>query len=555
MTVTTTPPSFGVSASLYVGDLQHDIDEHQLLEIFQTVGPVASLKVCRDYVTRRSLGYAYVNYHFPPDAERALDLLNYKQMKGKPIRIMWSQRDPSLRKKAVANLFVKNLNKTIDSVSLFDTFATYGNIFSCKIATDINGESKGYAFVHYQTEEAAEKAIENLNGKLVEGKQIYVGKFIPSNLRSKNDEKWTNIFVKNLVKTIDQEKFQELFKPFGEITSAALALDEEGKSKGFGFVNFAKHDQAKKAVEEMNSREIDGQSIFVGRAQTKVEREKELKATFEKLRRERMNKYQGVNLFIKNLDEAIDDDQLREEFQSFGTITSAKVMKDEKSNFSKGFGFVCFSTPEEATKAITEMSGKMILNKPIYVGLAQRRDQRRQMLESRTMRIHPGYGMMPQGPMMFGPQGPQSFMYPPAQMMPRGRFMPNGRSAAFPSTPTGAPRNGMRNGNKQVQQYPGIRYNANVRNTQKPKKVEEEKGPAPTVEEQKQTLVESLYPLILDTLSKLNQGGADLAGKITGMIMEAYDPDELKEFVATRQLLDPRIDEALQLLKGKANAN
>ncbi len=67
-------------------------------EIFNAVGPVASIRVCRDSVTRKSLGYAYVNYHNVADAERALDTLNYSQIKGRSCRIMWSHRDPAMRK-------------------------------------------------------------------------------------------------------------------------------------------------------------------------------------------------------------------------------------------------------------------------------------------------------------------------------------------------------------------------------------------------------------------------------------------------------------------------
>jgi polyadenylate-binding protein len=63
----------------------------------------------------------------------------------------------------------------------------------------------------------------------------------------------------------------------------------------------------------------------VGRAQKKSEREAELRAKFEQERKERIEKYQGVNLYLKNLDDTFDDEKLRELFADFGTITSCKV--------------------------------------------------------------------------------------------------------------------------------------------------------------------------------------------------------------------------------------
>lgn len=167
------PGAQPAAASLYVGELDPSITEAILFETFNQIGPVASIRVCRDAVTRRSLGYAYVNFHNHADGERALEALNYVPMKGRPIRVMWSQRDPSQRKQAAAgNIFIKNLDPSIDSKSLHDTFSAFGNILSCKVAMDENG-SKGYGFVHYETQEAAQAAIDSVNGMLLNDRQVY----------------------------------------------------------------------------------------------------------------------------------------------------------------------------------------------------------------------------------------------------------------------------------------------------------------------------------------------------------------------------------------------
>ena len=66
----------------------------------------------------------------------------------------------------------QNLDESIDNKALHDTFSAFGNILSCKIALDHEGNSRGYGFVHFETEEAAELAIEKVNGMLLEGKKV-----------------------------------------------------------------------------------------------------------------------------------------------------------------------------------------------------------------------------------------------------------------------------------------------------------------------------------------------------------------------------------------------
>ncbi|KAF2812347.1 polyadenylate binding protein [Mytilinidion resinicola] len=506
------------SASLYVGELDPSVTEAMLFELFSSIGQVASIRVCRDAVTRRSLGYAYVNYNSSEDGEKALEELNYTVIKGKPCRIMWSQRDPALRKTGQGNVFIKNLDIAIDNKALHDTFAAFGNILSCKVAQDELGNSKGYGFVHYETAEAATNAIKHVNGMLLNEKKVFVGHHIPKKDRlSKFEEmkaNFTNIYVKNVELEVTDDEFRDLFEKHGPITSASLAHDSEtGKSRGFGFVNYIKHEDAATAVETLNDFDFKGQKLYVGRAQKKHEREEELRKQYEQARLEKQSKYQGVNLYVKNLDDDVDDDKLRDLFAPFGTITSAKVMrdaipadraetpseeKDEKKEGeeskdgekeakessgdedkekvkvtikgekkilgkSKGFGFVCFSNPDEATKAVTDMNQKMINSKPLYVALAQRKDVRKNQLEAtiqarNQMRLQAaaqnaaGVVNAPFGqPQMFMAPGQQPMVFPPGArgQLPYPQAIPQGgRGAAFPG------QQGGRGGANAAQQLP-----------------------------------------------------------------------------------------------------
>lgn len=517
-------PNSQHSASLYVGELDPSVTEAMLFELFSSIGQVASIRVCRDAVTRRSLGYAYVNYNNIADGERALEDLNYTIIKGRPCRIMWSQRDPALRKTGQGNVFIKNLDNAIDNKALHDTFSQFGNILSCKVAQDEFGGSKGYGFVHYETAEAANNAIKAVNGMLLNDKKVYVGHHIAKRDRqSKFDEmkaNFTNLYIKNIDESATDDDFTKLFEKFGDIISATITRDETGKSRGFGFVNYTDHEAAEKAVEELNDKEFKGKNLYVGRAQKKHEREEELRKQYEAARMEKANKYQGVNLYIKNLSDDVDDDKLRDLFTPYGTITSAKVMRDatdravspdsedkEKENKkeedkpveeekkdeeetsdekkdededtkeikkdgksitrtfgkSKGFGFVCFSNPDEASKAVSEMNQKMVNGKPLYVALAQRKDVRKSQLEAsiqarNTLRQQQSAasaamgGAYPQ--MMYGMPG-QQFMPPggqrgvpfpgqPGMMMPgmqggRGQFA----GAGFPQGGRGMPQGQM----------------------------------------------------------------------------------------------------------------
>uniref|UniRef100_A0A3Q1FCM4 Polyadenylate-binding protein n=1 Tax=Acanthochromis polyacanthus TaxID=80966 RepID=A0A3Q1FCM4_9TELE len=587
-------PSYPM-ASLYVGDLHQDVTEAMLYEKFSPAGAILSIRVCRDMITRRSLGYAYVNFQQPADAERALDTMNFDVIKGRPVRIMWSQRDPSLRKSGVGNIFIKNLDKSIDNKALYDTFSAFGNILSCKVVCDENG-SKGYGFVHFETQEAAERAIEKMNGMLLNDRKVFVGRFKSRKEREAElgarAKEFTNVYIKNFGEDMDDEKLRELFNKYGNAMSIRVMTDDNGKSRGFGFVSFERHEDAQKAVDEMNGKEMNGKLIYVGRAQKKVERQTELKRKFEQMKQDRMTRYQGVNLYVKNLDDGIDDERLRKEFSPFGTITSAKVMME--GGRSKGFGFVCFSSPEEATKAVTEMNGRIVATKPLYVALAQRKEERQAHLTNQYMQrmasvravpnpvINPYQPAPPSGYFMAAiPQAQNRAAYYPAagqmaQLRPSPRWTTQGvrpqreylscvTGSHFKSTLTAQtmgprPATAAAAAAAPVRGVPQYKYAAGVRNTQQHMTAQPQvamqqpavhvQGQEPLTasmlaaappQEQKQMLGERLFPLIQNM-------HPSLAGKITGMLLE-IDNSELLHMLESPESLRSKVDEAVAVLQ------
>ncbi|KAI5077572.1 hypothetical protein GOP47_0007396 [Adiantum capillus-veneris] len=579
-------PVTSSAAALYVGDLEPTVTEAQLYELFTQETPVASVRVCRNSADRRSLGYAYVNFGSVDDALQALEKLNYTELNGKAIRIMWSHRDSTARKSGIGNLFVKNLHESIDNKNLHQIFSPYGKILSCKVAMQ-DGKSRGHGFVSFEREEDAIAAIEQLNGMTIEDKKVFVGKFVKRSERmlSGADLKYTNLYVKNIDYDITENELEEKFSEFGKITNLIIMRDENDRPKGFGFVNFDNPEDAKRAVDAMNGAQLGSKILFVGRAQKRAEREQLLRREYEEKRLEWIQKFQGSNIYVKNLTDAVDEDTLRSHFSSYGTIMSAKVMRNEKG-ISKGFGFVCFSSPEEATKAVDESHGFMMFGKPIYVAIAQRKEVRRAQLEQH-------YAQQVMGPMVPAPMPPLYYATPPGLIstMPQrqGMMYPVGvRPGWRPPLPVGRPgfqpmpilpmvppgprqRQQMRNlanGPPQVGSVPmGLLQSQPQRTRQAQKQpsngwgreqevsmVNQQAAPGglatgqadlgewssvlakASPQQQKQMLGERLYPLV-------QKRQLPLAGKITGMLLE-MDNNELLFLLDSEDALASKVEEA-----------
>ncbi|XP_060971513.1 polyadenylate-binding protein 6 isoform X7 [Cannabis sativa] len=320
--------------SLYVGDLDPTAEETDLIETFRFMGPLASVRLCRDFFTGKSLCYAYVNFFSHSHASKALDCLNHTELK-----------------------------------DLEEMFCKYGNIQSCKVA-EANGISKGFGFVQFDSEDSAKAAVGDLHSTKIEGKK-YVTKFVKKSERTATNEEetsFTNLFVKNIDKDISVDFLRAKFSQFGKVSNVVILKDYEGNSRGMGFVKFESPEDAMIAVERLNGSLLGSRHMYVERARKKptMAGNKMLNSQLEK----------ASNLHVTNLDILVDDNKLRKHFSCCGNITSVRVMRDE-NGVSKGFGFVRFSTHEEAKNALKTLDGTVLEQKSLRVTFAWQKDYHR----------------------------------------------------------------------------------------------------------------------------------------------------------------------------------
>jgi len=84
-----------------------------------------------------------------------------------------------------------------------------------------------------------------------------------------------------------------------------------------------------------------------------------------------------VNIYVGNLSHELAEEELREAFEEFGEVTSAKIITDRYSGVSRGFGFVEMPTKSEAQAAISGLNGKELKGRTLNVNEARPRDDDR----------------------------------------------------------------------------------------------------------------------------------------------------------------------------------
>ncbi|KAJ9121514.1 hypothetical protein QFC22_002132 [Naganishia vaughanmartiniae] len=167
------------------------------------------------------------------------------------------------------------------------------------------------------------------------------------------------VYLGNLDERCTDALVWELMLQAGPVANVHLPKDRISQThQGFGFCEFLTEEDADYAVKIMNQIKLFGKPIRVN------------KASYDKKQLD-----VGANLFIGNLDPLVDETMLYNTFSTFGPIaTTAKVARDPQTGESKGYGFVSYNDFDHSDAAVEAMNGQYLMNKPITVQYAFKKD-------------------------------------------------------------------------------------------------------------------------------------------------------------------------------------
>lgn len=302
--------------------------------------------------------------------------MNFFVIRGKEIRV--SRFDRNMVKQDKTNIFVNNLGSNVTHKKLYELFAPFGEIFSCKLAKDLEEKSKGFGFVQFKEIASTEKAIKEMDGKEFEGRKLKVAPYKKRDPSERAATTYNNIYVKNLPPSIKaKDTLSGLFSKYGEQISTYVSSSTlNGKENFYGFVCFKDPAAAAKAVEEMNNHEIEGVVLYVAKAVSKDQRAREKYSKKEKMREESRK----FTLYVKSImGEPLNEALIREKLGFAGEIKSVSIPVrtaglDQPINGP--VAFVVFTKEEEAQKAARENHAAEFEVNPLE-SKEQRREKRK----------------------------------------------------------------------------------------------------------------------------------------------------------------------------------
>lgn len=367
--------------NIFIKNIDKSVSHKQFHDYYSQFGNIVSLKIAEDD-EGESLGYGFVLYESATEADNAIAQTNGKEFHGKEI---WAGKFIKNRpKKAIQfnNIYVKNIPLDYSEEKVLSIFAKYGELGSClvRIPKEVNDKlpeekkkeilSHKFAFICFKNPESAIKAVNELPFfKLADNKYNDNIKSLIEKSKGKVADQHLHRFAAYLVENYD--------------SSTIFSNNEELESAIANFNLILKEYDGNYLVKDKSDR------LQCCQALKKPEREKKMKAIYEKIKKGIREKYKLCNLYVKNLPDDFNDEALREIFEKFGSIRSCRTIKKELVTSYLGikrsvkvFGYVCFNEKSSAHEAKKALENKPLIGgQKLYVDYHQSKAERNEFLK------------------------------------------------------------------------------------------------------------------------------------------------------------------------------
>ncbi|XP_020335743.1 nucleolin [Oncorhynchus kisutch] len=330
---------------LFIGNLNSNKDFDEIKEALAAFFSKKNLEV-QDVRLGASKKFGYVEFASAEDMQTAMEL-NGKKCMGQELKMdkARSKGNSQEEKKDrdARTLFVKNLPFSATEDDLKEVFADAVEI---RIPPGQDGSNRGIAYIAFKTEAMADKMLTEAQGADVQGRSIMVdytgiksqkGGRPPAQAAAESK----TLIVNNLSYSATEDSLQSAF----EGAVSIRVPQNNGRPKGFAFVEFESAEAAKEALDNLNGTEIEGRQIRLEYSQNSGGRDAGGRGG---------SGGPTKTLFVRGLSGDTTDQSLRDAFDS---ATGARVVTDRDTGNSKCFGFVDFDSESDCKAAKEAMEG------------------------------------------------------------------------------------------------------------------------------------------------------------------------------------------------------
>jgi RNA recognition motif-containing protein len=357
------------AARVYVGNLSFDTTWKELKDLMQTVGAVSRADVVCDEGTGRSKGYGIVVFKAAEGAEEAISTLHDTEFMGRSIVVRHDrggdghQQQKQRPTPSVTGpwCWVGNLSFDVTWQDLKDHMRQAGKVIRAEVETRKDGRSKGWGLVEFSSPGEARKAIQQLSGTELLGREITIrADSAPSSTSTggashdlQGGEVGKSVYVGNLAWSVSWQALKDHMRQAGNVIRADIMEESQGRSKGCAIVTFDSPASAARAIQELNDTELEGRLIFV-----REDRERGPAAT------ESAGGTRSV--FVSGLAWRASWQDVKDFFRTVGEVEFVEIPQDAQGR-SKGWATVRFATAAEAAEAIRTLNGTELMDRPIQL--------------------------------------------------------------------------------------------------------------------------------------------------------------------------------------------